>query len=83
MLAKIPISRIASEIGVCESYAADIRAGRHRPHRRHFLTLAHLAGIPSVHDQRTSGANRGSGEAIGMDTRAYADFKARRPVAEV
>ena len=45
MLSAIPITKIASAIGVCESYAADIRAGRHRPHPRHWEKLAALVGM--------------------------------------
>jgi CRISPR-associated endonuclease Cas1 len=44
-LASVTISTISSTLGVCESYAADIRAGRHRPHRRHWSALAQLVGI--------------------------------------
>jgi len=43
-LAMVPISAIASSIGVSESYAADIREGRYRPHPRHWQALAMLAG---------------------------------------
>ena len=42
-LATVAISRLASTLGVSESYAADIRAGRHRPHPRHWQVLAELA----------------------------------------
>jgi CRISPR-associated protein Cas1 len=42
-LATVAISRLASTLGVSESYAADIRAGRHRPHPRHWQALAELA----------------------------------------
>lgn len=44
-LVTVPISRLASALGVSESYAADIRAGRHRPHPRHWQALASLAGL--------------------------------------
>jgi CRISPR-associated endonuclease Cas1 len=44
-LATVPISRLASTLGVSESYAADIRAGRHRPHARHWKVLAVLVGV--------------------------------------
>jgi hypothetical protein len=44
-LAGITISTMSSTLGVSESYAADIRAGRHRPHPRHWLALANLAGV--------------------------------------
>jgi CRISPR-associated endonuclease Cas1 len=46
-LSKVAISRISSTLGVSESYAADIRAGRHRPHPRHWQVLANLAGMSS------------------------------------
>jgi ribosomal protein L32 len=41
-LSSIAISKISSTLGLCESYAADIRAGRHRPHPRHWEALAEL-----------------------------------------
>ena len=44
-LASVTISTIATTLGVSESYAADIRTGRHRPHPRHWLALARLAGM--------------------------------------
>jgi CRISPR/Cas system-associated endonuclease Cas1 len=43
-LASVTISKISLTLGVCESYAADIRAGRYRPHPRHWQALAELAG---------------------------------------
>ena len=46
MLAAVTISSISSTLGVSESYAADIRAGRHRPHPRHWEALATLARMP-------------------------------------
>jgi len=39
------VSAIASALGVSLPYATDIRAGRRRPHPRHWPTLAHLVGI--------------------------------------
>lgn len=51
-LATVPISRLSSALGVSESYAADIRAGRHRPHPRHWRALAELGGV--VEDLLTS-----------------------------
>jgi hypothetical protein len=39
------ISAISSTLGVSESYAADIRVGRHRPHPRHWQALADLVGL--------------------------------------
>jgi CRISPR-associated endonuclease Cas1 len=46
-LAGITISTVASTLGVSESYAADIRAGRHRPHPRHWSALARLINLTS------------------------------------
>jgi CRISPR-associated endonuclease Cas1 len=44
-LAAVPISTLASTLGVSEPYAAEIRAGRRRPHPRHWQALANLAGV--------------------------------------
>jgi len=44
-LATVTISALSSTLGVSESYAADIRACRHRPHERHWGTLAALLSI--------------------------------------
>jgi CRISPR-associated endonuclease Cas1 len=44
-LVVIPISRLSLTLGISESYAADIRAGRHRPHPRHWQALAELGGV--------------------------------------
>jgi hypothetical protein len=44
-LASIATSRISSSLRVSEPYASDIRAGRRRPHPRHWQTLATLAGV--------------------------------------
>jgi CRISPR-associated protein Cas1 len=41
------ISAISSALDVCQSYAADIRAGRRRPHPRHWRVLAALVGYRS------------------------------------
>jgi CRISPR-associated endonuclease Cas1 len=41
-LAGVTIPTIMSALNVCASYAADIRAGRRRPHPRHWETLARL-----------------------------------------
>jgi CRISPR-associated endonuclease Cas1 len=46
-LADVTISALASTLGVSEPYAADIRAGRRRPHPRHWLALAKLVGVSS------------------------------------
>ena len=44
-LRSVTISAISSALGISESYAADIRAGRHRPHPRHWQALAQLTGV--------------------------------------
>ena len=44
-LAMITISALSSALGVSESYAADIRKDRHRPHPRHWDALAKLVGV--------------------------------------
>jgi hypothetical protein len=44
-LAGIASSAIATTLGVSEPYAADIRAGRRRPHPRHWQALAQLVGV--------------------------------------
>jgi CRISPR-associated endonuclease Cas1 len=44
-LTSVTISILSSALGVSESYAADIRAGRHRPHPRHWERLAQLVNV--------------------------------------
>ncbi len=44
-LASVAKSQIRSILGVSEPYAADIRAGRRRPHPRHWQALAQLVGV--------------------------------------
>jgi hypothetical protein len=44
-LSTVTIAKIASTLGISEPYAAEIRAGKYRPHARHYLSLARLAGI--------------------------------------
>jgi hypothetical protein len=44
-LLSVTISALSVALGVCESYAADIRTGRRRPHPRHWQALAQLAGL--------------------------------------
>jgi CRISPR-associated endonuclease Cas1 len=44
-LAGVAKSRIAATLGVSEPYASDIRAGRRRPHLRHWQALAQLVGV--------------------------------------
>jgi CRISPR/Cas system-associated endonuclease Cas1 len=46
-LATVTISALASALGVSEPYAAYIRAGRNRPHPRHWQALAQLFGCQS------------------------------------
>jgi len=43
-LRAVTIPAIAAALGVSEPYAADIRAGRRRPHPRHWQALARIAG---------------------------------------
>lgn len=44
-IAAVEVPKIARALGVSEAYAADIRAGRHRPHLRHWEPLAQLVGV--------------------------------------
>ena len=44
-LVRVTIPVISSALSVSNPYAADIRAGRHRPHPRHWQTLAQLVGV--------------------------------------
>jgi CRISPR-associated endonuclease Cas1 len=44
-LAEITISALASTLGISEPYAAQVRAGQHRPHPRHWLALAKLVDV--------------------------------------
>ena len=44
-LAGVSASRLAATLGVSTPYAVDIRAGRYRPHPRHWMTLAELTGV--------------------------------------
>jgi CRISPR-associated endonuclease Cas1 len=44
-LAGVTIFALASTLEVSEPYAADIRAGRRRPHPRHWEALAELVGL--------------------------------------
>ena len=44
-LATVTISALSSTLGVSEFYAAGIRAGRRRPHPRHWQALAQLVGV--------------------------------------
>ncbi len=67
-LAGVAISTLASTLGVSESYAADIRAGRHSPHPRHWQTLAELAGISSQSEPINRLAVYGQGRQTGPVT---------------
>jgi hypothetical protein len=44
-LADVTISNIALTLGLSFPYASDIRAGRRRPHPRHWLSLARLVDV--------------------------------------
>jgi CRISPR-associated endonuclease Cas1 len=46
-LAPVKISTLAAALGVSKPYAVSIRAGRCRPHPRHWAALARLVGISS------------------------------------
>jgi len=46
------VSAIASALGISLPYATDIRAGRRRPHPRHWLALAGLAIISQSGDRK-------------------------------
>jgi hypothetical protein len=44
-LAGVTVPAISSALGISEPYATDIRAGRRRPHPRHWQMLAELVGV--------------------------------------
>ena len=44
-LGAVTIPAIAAALGVSEPYAADIRAGRRRPHPRHWQALSQFVGV--------------------------------------
>lgn len=44
-LAALKVRVISSTLGVSDTYASNIRSGKVRPHPRHWLTLARLAGV--------------------------------------
>src|SRR5262249_5146011 len=44
-LADVMVPAISSALGISQPYAAEIRAGRCRPHPRHWLTLVRLVGV--------------------------------------
>ena len=43
-LTGVTVPLIASALGISQPYAAEIRAGRRRPHPRHWQTLARIVG---------------------------------------
>jgi CRISPR-associated endonuclease Cas1 len=47
-LRTIKVRQIAEALGVSRPYAAQIRSGGRRPHPRHWLALAKLAGVRSI-----------------------------------
>ena len=44
-LVNVSAARVAAALSVSKAYAIDIRLGRHRPHPRHWRTLAGLVGV--------------------------------------
>lgn len=46
-LSGLPVSAISTALGISSPYATDIRAGKRRPHQRHWVTLARLVGVSS------------------------------------
>ncbi len=44
-LSVITVPALSSALGISQPYAAEIRAGRYLPHRRHWQTLARLVGV--------------------------------------
>jgi len=51
LLAGVANPAIMSALGVSVTYAAAIRAGRRRPHPRHWLKLAELGGVTGGEEQ--------------------------------
>jgi len=47
-LAELPASQVAAALGVSRPYAVNMRAGRCRPHPRHWLALAELVGATGI-----------------------------------
>lgn len=62
-LSTVRIATIASTLGISEPCAAEIRAGRYRPHPRHWALLARLIGMdPRVQEPLpTPSANKRDG----------------------
>lgn len=46
-LAELTVPAISNALGISGPYATDIRAGKRRPHPRHWQSLARLVGVPS------------------------------------
>jgi CRISPR-associated endonuclease Cas1 len=44
-LAEVTVPAISTALGISKPYATDIRAGKRRPHPRHWLRLAQLVGV--------------------------------------
>jgi hypothetical protein len=57
-LGKLSISTIAAALSVSWSYAADIRTGRRRPHARHWLVLAQIAGLANLEKRQKPEGDR-------------------------
>ncbi len=51
-LSTVTIAKIASTLGISEPYAAGVRAGKYRPHPRHWWALAGLAAEITQRKQR-------------------------------
>jgi CRISPR-associated endonuclease Cas1 len=47
-LANVTVPEISKTLGISGGYATDIRAGRRRPHPRHWRSLARLAGVSAA-----------------------------------
>lgn len=56
-LPQVTRSAIAAALGVSSPYAADIRAGRRRPHPRHWQALAKLVGVSGDRLERCTAAH--------------------------
>lgn len=51
-LPTVKIAKIASTLGISEPYAAEVRAGRYRPHPRHWQALVGLIAEITQRKQR-------------------------------
>jgi len=47
-LGAVKITTLMSALGVSKPYAIDVRAGRRRPHPRHWWALAQLLGLSAA-----------------------------------